>query len=73
MSDQDEFSGDECIVLPKNYLNSAEAVSEIYEDELEDAAVNFKVDQLSRGRRFFKGTVLVPLIWALSSIWTVCF
>ena len=71
MSDQDEYSGDECVVLPKNYLNSAEAVAEIYEDELSAAAVNFEVDQLSRPR-FFKGTLLVIAIWALSAIWTVC-
>jgi hypothetical protein len=71
MSDQDEFSGDACVVLPKNYLDSAEAVAEIYEDELSEAATNFDVD-LMRGPRFFKGTLLVTLLWALSGIWTVC-
>lgn len=71
MSDQDEYVDDRCIVLPKNYLNSAEAVAEIYEAELSAATNNFDVDQLS-GRRFLQGVVLVPLLWALSGIWTVC-
>jgi hypothetical protein len=72
MSDQDEFDGDACVVLPKNYLSSAEAVAEIYEDELTEAASNFEVDQFRLGPRFLKGTLLVPVLWAISSIWTVC-
>ena len=72
MSDEDEFSGDACVVLPKNYLNSAEAVAEIYEDELAEAATSFEVDQMRRGPGFLKGALLVPILWALSGIWTVC-
>lgn len=71
MSDSDEFSGDACIVLPDNFLESPEAVSEIYEDQLHDAASNLDVDNL-RGPGFFKGALLVPLIWAVSAVWTVC-
>ena len=70
MSEKDEFDGDACVVLPKNYLSSAEAVAEIYEDELSEAAASLEVDNL--GPRFLKGTLLVPVLWALSSIWTVC-
>ena len=72
MSDQDDFSGDQCMVLPKNYLNSAEAVADIYEKELSQAADNLDVDEL-RGRRFLSGTLLAPIVWALSGIWTVCY
>lgn len=71
MSETDEFDGDACVVLPKNYLNSAEAVADIYEDELSAAATNFRVDLLG-APRFFKGTLLAALIWAASAIWTVC-
>jgi hypothetical protein len=71
MSDQDEFDGDACVVLPKNYLNSAEAVSEIHEDSLQAAALNFDVDEMSRPG-FFKGTLLVIGIWILSGFFTVC-
>lgn len=72
MTDTEEYSGDACVVLPKNYLDSAEAVAEIYEDELAEAAGSLDVDVLSRGPGFFQGTLLVPLIWAVSAIWTVC-
>jgi hypothetical protein len=71
MSDQDEFDGDACVVLPKNYLSSAEAVAEIYEDELSAAAINFEVDEMSRPG-FFKGTLLVVGIWFLSGFFSVC-
>ena len=72
MSDQDDFSGDQCMVLPKNYLNSAEAVADIYAEELSQAADNLDVDEL-RGHRFLSGTMLTSIIWALSGIWTVCY
>ena len=71
MSDQHEFSGDQCVVLPKNYLDSAEAVAEIYAAELSAAATNFRVDEMSRPR-FFRGMLMAVLLWGLSGIWTVC-
>lgn len=74
MSDQDEYNGDVCVVLPKDYLNSAEAVAEIYGDELAQADTNYGVDFVRRGHglRFFTGSMLVALIWALSAVWSVC-
>ena len=71
MSQEDEFDGDACVVLPKNYLNSAEAVAEIYEEELTEAATSFEVDHLSRPA-FLKGSLLVALLWVLPSVWSVC-
>lgn len=71
MSDRDEFDGDACVVLPKNYMSSAEAVAEIYEDELSAAAINFEVDGMSRPH-FFKGSLLVVGIWFLSGFFSVC-
>jgi hypothetical protein len=71
MSDQDEFDGDACVVLPKNYLNSAAAVSEIYEAQLSAVATNFEVDQMSRPG-FFKGTLLATGLWLLSGVFSVC-
>jgi hypothetical protein len=53
-------------------LSSAEAVAEIYEDELTEAASNFEVDQFRLRPGFLKGTLLVPVLWAIPSIWTVC-
>ena len=73
MSEQDGFDGDACIVLPKDYLNSAEAVADIFEDELSEAATSFEVDLMQHKPRFLKGSLLAPLLWALSGIFTVCF
>jgi hypothetical protein len=72
MSDQDDFDGDACVVLPKNYLNSAEAVADIYEDELSEAATHFKSDPFRLTPRFVKTSLMTALVWGLSSIWTVC-
>lgn len=71
MRDQDEYSGDQCVVLPKNYLDSAEAVAEIYEGELSAAANNFDVDEMGR-TGFLRGLLMVAVLWGLSGIWTVC-
>ena len=73
LSDDDaEFSGDDCVVLPKDYLNSAEAVSEIYEEELADAASNLHVDNLGSDPGFFSGTFIAALLWMIPSTWMVC-
>lgn len=71
MSDQDEFDDDQCIVLPSNYLSSAEAVSEIYEDQLSAARNEFEIP-LFRRRGFLKGGLLAAAIWMIPGIWTVC-
>jgi hypothetical protein len=71
MSAQTEFNGDECVVLPPGYLKSAGAVSEIYDEELSRAAVNFEVDNWTRPR-FFPGTLIAALVWAIPSVWSVC-
>lgn len=72
MDERKEYSGDECVVLPGNYLNSIEAVADLYSDQLEAAANNFEIGQLSRRGGYFRRAVLVSVIWALSGLWTVC-
>jgi hypothetical protein len=70
-NEEGEFSGDECVVLPANYLESPVAVSEIYADELASVATNLEIDHWT-SKGFFRGTTLAALLWALPSIWTVC-
>ena len=67
-----DFDGGRCVVLPKNYLQSAQAVSEIYEDQLTKVATNLEIDSLSKKRGFFRGCLLAALLWALPSFWTIC-
>ena len=70
-SAETEFDGNACVVLPAGYLKSAGAVSEIYDEELSKAAVNFEVESWARPR-FLRGTFLAVLVWAAPSYWTVC-
>jgi hypothetical protein len=71
MSAQTEYNGDECVVLPRGYLESAAAVSEIYDEELAKAAVNFEVENWTRPR-FLRGMFVAALVWAIPSVWSVC-
>ena len=68
-----EFDGDQCVVLPKNYLQSARAVSEIYEDQLAKVATNLEIEHLSNKRRFFSGCLSAVLLWVLPSCWMICY
>ena len=70
--DEREFNGDQCVVLPANYLESAVAVSEIYADELSSVAGNLTIDHWKK-RSFFHGTAVAALLWVIPSLWTVCY
>lgn len=73
MSADADFDGDQCVVLPENYLQSAKAASEIYEDDLASVATNLDVDNLSRQPGFFHGTLIATLLLLLPSIWSACY
>lgn len=72
MSSQTDFDGETLLVLPKDYLQSAQAASELYEEELAARASKFEVDNLTRRPNFFRGTLLATLLWLIPSIWMVC-
>lgn len=69
-----EYKGDDCVVLPANYLNSVEAAVEIYAEDLAGAADNFEVDGL--GRSFFRTAIHCGLaagaIWLVPAVWAIC-
>ena len=68
-----DFDGSECVVIPKNFLQSPQAVSEIYEDDLSKVATNLEVDNLSRRPGFFQGCLFASLLWALPTFWALCY
>lgn len=72
MTANTDFDGDQCVVLPENYLQSAKAASEIYEDDLASVATNLEVDNLSKAPGFFHGTLIATLLFMLPSIWMAC-
>jgi hypothetical protein len=72
MSSPTDFDGEKLIVLPKDYLQSAKAVSEIYEEELTARVTDLEVDNLTSKPGFFRGSLLATLLWIVPSFWTVC-
>jgi hypothetical protein len=71
---RDDFSGDACVVLPPNYLQSADAASELYEEELTRIATNLEVDGLRPPLFRHPGlqALLTALVWLGSSAFLVC-
>jgi hypothetical protein len=69
-----DFAGDTCLVLPPNYLQSADAAAELYEDQLTRIAENLDVDglHLSPFRHAGLQSLLGALVWLGSSPWVVC-
>jgi hypothetical protein len=72
MAAEDDFAGDQCIVLPKGYLESVEAAVDIHEDALTGVVSNLEVDSLTYRPRFFRGCLLAALLFGAPALWTVC-
>jgi len=72
MSSQTDFDGETLVVLPKDYMQSAQAASEVYEEELAARASSLEVENLTSKPGFFHGTLVATLLWLIPSIWTVC-
>jgi len=70
----DDFDGDQCVVLPSNYLASVDAAVELYDDDIARNSTNFNVSGLEYGigRNVFRVTVLASLLWLVPSIWALC-
>jgi hypothetical protein len=70
----DEFSGDACVVLPPNYMQSADAASELYEEELTRIVSNLDVDGLRPPLFRHPGlqVLLTAIVWLGSSAFLVC-
>ena len=70
----DEFDGDQCVVLPTNFMASVDAAVELYDDDIAKNSTNFNVSGLEYGlgRLLFRITVVAGLLWLLPSIWAHC-
>ena len=71
---KEEFVGDQCLVLPRNFLQSADAASELYEEELTRVVRNLDVDGLrpSLVRLIGLYTLLTTVVWLAPTYWAVC-
>ena len=70
----DDFDGDQCVVLPANYMASVDAAVELYDDDIARNSTNFTVSGLEYGigRLVFRVGVIASLLWLVPSIWALC-
>lgn len=74
MSVEEEFDGDQCVILPANYMASVDAAVELYDEDIARNSTNFAVNGLEygAGRLLFRIVVTAILFWLLPSIWILC-
>lgn len=74
MEDDRDYTGTHAVVLPKDYLQSLEAASELYEEELSSAVSDLEVDSLAPDRRWHMrfGVTLGALVWLAPACWITC-
>ena len=74
MDSTTEYNGDECVVLPVDYMKSIDAAVELYDDDLAAGAPNLKIQgfEKSLAKRAMGRGFAVSLLWLLPAIWIVC-
>ncbi len=74
MRAEDDFDGDQCVVLPSNYMASVDAAVELYDEDIARASESMSVSGLEYGlgRCVFRVTVAAILFWLLPSLWMLC-
>ena len=70
----DEFDGDQCVVLPSNYMASVDAAVELYDEHIAQNSTNFNVRGLEYGigRLLFRVAVAALIFWLLPAVWVHC-
>ncbi|NNC65792.1 MAG: hypothetical protein HKN84_13490 [Gammaproteobacteria bacterium] len=74
MQAEEDFDGDQCVVLPTNYMASVDAAVEIYDEDIARASKNMRVSGLEYGlgRILFRVVLAAMLFWLLPSLWMLC-
>jgi len=70
----EEYTGTHQIVLPKNFLQSADAAAELYEEQLSAVDRNLEVEQFrtSPAQRLAASTAVGVAIWLVPAAWMTC-
>jgi hypothetical protein len=70
----DDYDGDQCVILPANYMASVDAAVELYDEGIARNSTNFNVSglQYGIGRLLFRTTLAAVLFWLLPSLWVLC-
>ncbi len=74
MQTEDDFDGDQCVVLPTNYMASVDAAVELYDEDIARASENMNVSGLEYGlgRIVLRILTAAVLFWLLPSLWMLC-
>ncbi len=74
MQAENDFDGDQCVVLPSNYMASVDAAVELYDEDIAKASESMSVSGLEYGvgRIVFRVTLAALLFWLLPSLWMLC-
>jgi hypothetical protein len=74
MQAEEDFNGDQCVVLPTNYMASVDAAVEIYDEDIARASKNMCISGLEYGlgRVLFRVVLAAMLFWLLPSLWMLC-
>jgi len=71
---KDEYDGDQCVILPTNYLASVDAAVELFDEDLAQASKNLEVSGLEYGlgRALLRVGTIVAAIWLVPAVWMHC-
>lgn len=71
---EQDYDGDQCVILPANYMASVDAAVELYDEDIAKNSTNFDVNGLEygAGRLLFRLAVIALLFWLLPSVWILC-
>lgn len=74
MDPETEYKGDDCIVLPTDYMNSVEAAVDLYAEDLAEIAGNLEVQGLKRSlaQAVFRGGFATGILWLVPAVWANC-
>jgi len=70
----EEFNGDQCVVLPKNFMASVDAAVELYDEDIAKNSKSFRVNGLEYGpgRWLLRVALAAGFLWLLPSVWALC-
>lgn len=74
MNAETDYTGTHKVVLPVDYLNSIDAVCDIYEERITEAAAGLDIPglRLSTTQKLVRYLVATVCIWLIPAIWLTC-
>ncbi len=68
MNTANDYNGDQCIVLPADFLKTPQAAAELYADDVNRVANNLHVPEFDQGMNFVQVFVRLSLLGVLLTL-----